>query len=291
MDVNGRVAFITGAASGIGFAIATAFARAGAHVALADVDEQAVHRAVARLQSLSLEREVTAVVLDVRDRDAFAQAADAVEERLGPIEILCNNAGVGSTVPIAELTYDTWDLVLGINLGGVVNGVQTVLPRLLARGGPGHIVNVASGAGLVPSEITSYVASKFAVVGLTESLALQHELAAASIGVTVVCPGIVRTEVLRNSRDHVQGSSAVDDHGHALLQRYGLDPAIVGDLVLAGIHTGQLHVLTDRYIEPLLEQRAKDLAAALPEETERDRELAELLRQRTADRVQREPAR
>lgn len=208
MDVNGRVAFITGAAAGIGFAIATAFAQAGAHVALADVDEQALRRAAARIQSRFRAREVTAVVLDVRDRHAFAQAADAVEERLGPIEILCNNAGVGSTVPVTELTYDVWDHVLGINLGGVVNGVQTMLPRMLTRAGPGHIVNVASGAGLVPSEITSYVASKFAVVGLTESLALQQEL-----------------------------------------------------------------------------------AVALPEETERDRELAELLRQRTADRVQREPAR
>jgi NADP-dependent 3-hydroxy acid dehydrogenase YdfG len=143
--IAGRTAFITGGANGIGLGIARAFARAGAQVALADVDATALGAAQAELAK---ETRVETFVLDVRDRDAFARAADETETRLGPVSLLFNNAGVALSVPAEQMTYEAWDYALGINLDGVVNGLQTFVPRMCARGGGGHVVNTASGAGL-----------------------------------------------------------------------------------------------------------------------------------------------
>ena len=283
-DLTGRTVLITGGAQGIGLGMARAFIRAGAQVALADLDERRLNLAEREWVDGGADgADVAAYRLDVRDRTAFARVADAVEERFGPIDILCNNAGVGTVTPVRDLRYEQWDLVLGVNLGGVVNGVQTVLPRLLARGAGGHIVNTASGAGLsaTAGQLT-YVASKFGVVGLSESLRQQPELVAAGIGTTVVCPGLVRTDVIRNSATAGERSTAGVEAGHALLQRYGLDPDTVGEQVLAAVRADQLYVMTDRYLATLLEQRAQALTAALPAETDRDRELAALLQERTA---------
>ena len=147
-EVAGRAAFITGGANGIGLGIARAFARAGARLALADVDAEALGAAKAELAK---ETEVETFVLDVRDRDAYARAADVAESRLGPVSLLCNNAGVALAVPVEQMSYESWDFALGVNLGGVVNGLQTFLPRMLARTKElrgGHVVNTASGAGL-----------------------------------------------------------------------------------------------------------------------------------------------
>lgn len=180
---------------------------------------------------------------------------------------------------LGELGYEHWDRVLGVNLGGVVNCVQTVLPRMLARGGPGHIVNIAAGAGLVATTEITYVTSKFAVVGLSESLRLQPEVARHRIGVTVVCPGLVRTDALLNSAraDGRADALARADEAHALLQRFGLDPDVVGERVLAAVRSDELYVLTDHYVASLIEERTRALLAALPPRTERDRELEALL--------------
>ena len=283
-DVTGRTVLITGGAQGIGLGMARAFIRAGAQVAVADLDQDRLRVAERELADAE-GAEVAAHRLDVRDRAEFARVVDAVQDRFGPVDILCNNAGVGTVTPVRDLRYDQWDLVLGVNLGGVVNGIQTVLPRMLARGAGGHIVNTASGAGLsaTAGQLT-YVTSKFGVVGLSESLRLQPELVAAGIGTTVVCPGLVRTDVIRNSATAGERSSAGVEAGHALLQRYGLDPDTVGEQVLAAVRAEELYVMTDRYLAPLLDQRALALTAALPAETDRDRELAALLRERTAAR-------
>jgi NAD(P)-dependent dehydrogenase (short-subunit alcohol dehydrogenase family) len=186
-DLAGRTAFITGGANGIGLGIARAFARAGAKLALADVDAPALAQAQAELAK---ETEVETFVLDVRDRAAYARAADDVEARLGPVSLLFNNAGIALALPPAAMTFESWDYALGINLGGVVNGIQTFLPRMLARGGGGHVVNTASGAGLAaPGSGFLYHTAKFAVVGLSESL--RFELLGAGFGVSVLCPGPV----------------------------------------------------------------------------------------------------
>ena len=145
-EVAGRTAFITGGGNGIGLGIARAFARAGARLALADRDADALASAKAELSGMTA---VETMVLDVRDRDAFGRAADDVEAKLGPVSLLCNNAGVSGGAPAGKFTYELWDWSLGINLGGVVNGVTTFLPRMIARGDGGHVVNTASGAGLI----------------------------------------------------------------------------------------------------------------------------------------------
>jgi NAD(P)-dependent dehydrogenase (short-subunit alcohol dehydrogenase family) len=270
-DVAGRTAFITGGAQGIGLGIARAFAAAGARLALADLDAT---KLTATARELAESTEVETFQLDVRDRDAFARAADAAEDRLGPVSVLVNNAGVGTATPLDRLTYEVWDHVLGINLGGTVNGLQTFLPRLLDRGGPGHIVNVASGAGLVASNKFLYVTSKFAVVGLSESLSQQGELAERGIGVTVVCPGIVRTHIMANSRSHMPDAATETGGSDQLFDRFGLSPEIVGEQVLRGVRNDQLYVHTDRMLAEPIRQRTKALLDAMPPETERDRELA-----------------
>lgn len=202
-----------------------------------------------------------------------------MEERLGPVEVLCNNAGIGAATPVADLRYEDWDRILDVNLGGVVNGVRTVLPRMLARGGPGHVVNTASGAGLVATtNLTytttnlSYTTSKFAVVGMTESLRQQQALLAAGIGVSVLCPGLVSTDVVWNSADHADSpDQATLELGQRFLREYGLDPDVVGEQVVAAVRESHLHMQTDRYIEPLFEERTRLLTESLPPETERDR--------------------
>ena len=192
-DLKGRTAFITGGARGIGLGIGRAFAHAGVKLAIADIDPDSLAAAKSELAKLTA---VETFNLDVRDREAYARVADEAEARLGAVSILCNNAGVAAAT---RLTYEFWDWMLGINLNGVINGIQTFLPRMLERGGGGHIVNTASGAGLAAEgSDLMYTTSKFAVVGMSE--ALRRELEPKQIGVTVLCPGPVGTNIVGNSR-------------------------------------------------------------------------------------------
>ena len=199
-EVKGRTAFITGGANGIGLGIARAFAGAGVNLALADLDAAALERTKAELEVVT---PVETIVLDVRDRNSYARAADEVERKLGPVSLLFNNAGVAGGAPVHKLTYELWDWAIGINLCGVINGVQTFLPRIAERGEGGHIVNTASGAGLAATGSgVLYCTSKFGVVGMSE--ALNIELASAGIGVSVLCPGPVATDIIaRGQPTHV----------------------------------------------------------------------------------------
>jgi NAD(P)-dependent dehydrogenase (short-subunit alcohol dehydrogenase family) len=267
--VEGKAAFITGGARGIGLGIARAFARTGAKLALADLDQAALAAAKSELAGLTA---VETFVLDVRDRPAYARVADEAESRLGPVSILCNNAGVGGGTHVTRLTYEYWDWVMGINLNGVINGIQTFLPRMLERGGGAHIVNTASGAGLAAT--TSgllYTTSKFAVVGLSE--ALRRELEPFKIGVSVLCPGPVNTKILSNSRatQPAESRTAEEDRvretitaqANAFLAR-GADPNDVGEMVLAVVKADRLYIHTDRVMAGLIEARAKALLDAMP---------------------------
>ncbi|MEU6718395.1 SDR family NAD(P)-dependent oxidoreductase [Nonomuraea sp. NPDC046802] len=271
-NIADATVFITGGAQGIGLGIARAFARAGARIALADVDSD---RLLAAEQELSALGEVSTHTLDVRDRDAFARVADTVEDRLGPVTVLCNNAGVAAAAPPSALTYQLWDHVLGINLGGTINGLQTFLPRMLSRGGPAHIVNVASGAGLVASDKILYVTSKFAVVGLSESLRQNRELTERGVGVSVVSPGFVRTDVMANSAKLDPGGALpANEARDALFERFGLSPDVVGEQVVQSVRENRLYVHTDRMLAGPIEQRSRALLDAMPPETERDRQIA-----------------
>lgn len=261
--LDGRVAFITGGAQGIGLGIARALAREGVKLALADINPDALATAQAELSALT---PTEVFVLDVRDRDRFAEVADEAERRLGPVSLLVNNAGVAGGASVSQMTYEMWDWVLGVNIMGVVNGVQTFVPRMIERGGDAHVVNTASGAGLVViGSGVMYNTSKFAVVGLSE--ALRNALARRDIGVSVLCPAFVATDIADNSAALSPAADRSDDarvsakRAESKARGSSIDDA--GELVLAGIKAGRLYIYTDDEIAVHLERRHQVLMDAL----------------------------
>src|SRR5690242_20320015 len=269
--IEGRTVFITGGARGIGLGIARAFAGAGAKLALADIDAEALVAARAKLESRTA---VHTVRLDVRDRRTYARIADEIEATVGPVSILCNNAGVaGSGAPVNKLTFELWDWVMGINVDGVINGMQIFIPRMIERG-DGHIVNTASGAGLAATASGAmYTTSKFAVVGLSEAMRL--ELAPFGIGVSVLCPGPVRTNIIANTRaqeppregitpEERQREREIRARAADFLAR-GTPPDDVGQMVLAAVRADRLYIHTDRIMFDAIRMRTEELLAAMPE--------------------------
>jgi NAD(P)-dependent dehydrogenase (short-subunit alcohol dehydrogenase family) len=201
MRFAGKVAVVTGGASGIGRALGRRLASDGARVVLADVDAEGVSRAAEEIGAVGR-------VLDVRDRAAFAALVGDVVGEHGRLDLLFNNAGIAPGGPTAELPASVWDDVLGVNLGGVVNGVLAAWPVFVRQGG-GHLVNTASGAGLAgPPMVAAYSASKFGVVGLGQSL--RAEGAALGIRVTTICPGAVDTPILDAPSASLTGREVMD---------------------------------------------------------------------------------
>lgn len=197
-SVTNKTAFITGGASGIGLGLAEVLGKAGARIVIADVEQQALDRAVAHLATVSVAAH--GIPLDVTDRAAFALARDAVLESHGAVHLLFNNAGVNVPGPLQQMSFNDWDWVLGVNLGGVVNGITTFLPELLRHGAAAHIINTASVGGLVGMRnLGIYNTSKFAVVGLSE--ALRADLFASGVKVSVLCPGVVATALGASERN------------------------------------------------------------------------------------------
>src|SRR5262245_51321936 len=192
---------------------------------------------------------------------------------LVPISILCNNAGVAGAAPVQRLTFDLWDWVMGINVNGVINGLQTFVPRMIERGNGGHVVNTASGAGLAPTAVGAmYATSKYAVVGLSEAMRL--ELEAFSIGVSVLCPGPVRTNIIANtiaqepSREGLTPEERQQERELMVrageLLAYGTPPDDVGRMVLAAIQANRLYVHTDRIMFDAIRRRTEELIEAMP---------------------------
>ncbi len=197
-ELSQRVAVVTGAASGIGLAIAERFAADKMSIVMADIEADALAAAAGKVEALGVE--VLTQLVDVSDADEVEAMAVAAYERFGAVHVLCNNAGVGGGGQQATLTVAEWNWVLGVNLHGVVHGIASFLPRMVASGEEGHIVNTASMAGHVAfSGMGPYNASKYAVVGISE--ALFHELAGTAIGVSVLCPGWVNTKIGESGRN------------------------------------------------------------------------------------------
>jgi len=269
-DLSGRTAFITGGAQGIGLGIARRLAREGVKLALVDIDAAALERARAELAKGT---EVVTHQLDVRDRDAFAKVADAVERRIGPVSLLFNNAGVASGVHVSKMSYEIWDWVLGVNLQGVVNGIQTFLPRMIERGAGGHVVNTSSGAGLAATTAGFlYTTSKFAVVGMSESLRSELQLAGTNIGVSVLCPGPVATGIVSrslmgrpgaNQDINPQAQARLKELDNHLLE-HGVPIDAVGEMVLNGILENRPYIFTDRLVEDLVTECTRTILACLP---------------------------
>jgi NAD(P)-dependent dehydrogenase (short-subunit alcohol dehydrogenase family) len=251
-DFAGKTAFITGGAGGIGLAMARAFGQRGMKVAIADVEADTCAKAVETLRNEG----ITAIgsACDVSDRTSLAEAADKAFAAFGKVHVLCNNAGVSRAGPIETIASSDWDWVIGVNLKGLVHGLQLFLPHMKAHGEDGHVVNTASINGVSGSALAGpYSATKFAVVGMSEVLAA--ELAETPIGVSVLCPSWVKTRMLDNGRnrpDRFGGPIKLDaDSGNAERNaRYakalesGLDPAYVAGLVIGAIETRRLFVFT-----------------------------------------------
>jgi NAD(P)-dependent dehydrogenase (short-subunit alcohol dehydrogenase family) len=279
-DVAGKVAFITGGDSGIGLGIARAFTDAGMKVVITYRTRSHLDEAMKLLQGAA--DRVHAINLDVTDRPAMEKAAAETVEVFGKIHVLVNNAGVAVIGGLSRATYEDWDWAMGVNAGGVFNGVRCFLPRIQAQGEGGQIVSVSSLAGLLghaPAGV--YTASKFAVVGMME--ALRAELADANIGVTVFCPGIVNTNIGSSARNRPAGSSAPQarvDPGFkmdpamlaemqkAMRESHGVSPAMdpldAGQRVLRAVRDNDLYVLTTPEFEPEFAARGEAIVASLP---------------------------
>lgn len=251
IDFAGRTAFVTGGANGVGIGVVRNLLEAGAKVAIADIRRESIDQALATLDN----REVIGVQLDVRDRAGFAAAADEVEAKFGPVSLLFNNAGVNLFQPIEDSSYDDWDWVLGVNLGGVINGVMTFAPRMKARAQSGevrggHITNTASMASFIGSGTPGiYNTSKFAVRGLSYSL--RHSLCRYGIGVSCVHPGLVKSYIYASDDvrpDELKGAMKPVDRDWVKrlegVHAFGMEPDVIGARILEGIRENRANIFT-----------------------------------------------
>jgi len=269
---EGRVAFITGAATGIGLGVAQAFADAGMKLALSYRNEQDRADTELWFATKGYDRPLF-LKLDVTDRARFAEVAEEVVRHYGEVHVLVNNAGVSVFGPTDEASYDDYDWIMGVNFGGVVNGLVSFLPKLKAAGGRRHVVNIASMAAFLPGpQAGIYTASKFAVRGLTESL--RYNLAPHRIGCSLVAPALTRTNAWTSAlkRPDSFGESGFPEVPKEMLEQFGtafeegMDPYEVGTKILAGM-TGQKGlILTHPEHGPDFEEIHARLMAALPEE-------------------------
>ena len=266
-DVDGKVAFITGGASGIGLGMAKVFLRAGMRVVIADIRRDHIENALMQIGDAP----VHVIHLDVTDRAGFARAADETEKVFGQVDILCNNAGINMFAPMEQCTFQDWDWILGVNLGGVVNGVQTFLPRMIARNKGGQIVNTASMASFISGPGAGiYTTSKFAVRGMSECL--RWSLAPRNIGVSVLCPGLVNTLIHESERSrpaHLATDTGPIDQAFMKklpeMHKSGMDPVEVGEKVLEGVRRNDLYIFPHPEFREELSEIFNEVLAAIPE--------------------------
>jgi NAD(P)-dependent dehydrogenase (short-subunit alcohol dehydrogenase family) len=268
-DVHGRVAFVTGGGSGIGLGLAKVLTAAGMKVVIADIRSDHLERALEELSSAG--RNVHAIELDVTDRKAMDRAAQETVRVFGKVHLVCNNAGVSIFGPMDQATYEDWDWIMGVNVDGVINGIQSFVPRIKAHGEGGHIVNTASMAGLIVGPgFGIYSASKFAVFGLSASL--RYDLAPHNIGVSVLCPGFVRSnihEAVLSRPNHLARSGyRVSKEDIARLDQVlsvGMAPLDVAKRVLGGIQHNELYIFPHAEFKEELRELFDGILAALPD--------------------------
>lgn len=247
-DFNDQIAFITGGASGAGLGQAQVFGRAGAKVVIADIRAEAVEKALASLRAEGITAH--GLVLDIMDRAAYARAADEVEAVFGAAPtLLFNTAGVNSFGPVENTSYDDFDWIIGVNLGGVINGMVTFVPRMIKSGKPGHIVTTSSLGGLMGSALAApYSAAKAAVVNLMESYRLGLEK--HDIGVSVLCPANIKSNIAEASRLRPAqfGQSGYVENEDSIaslhsIHQHGMDPVELAEHVKRAIEANQLYVI------------------------------------------------
>jgi len=266
-DLAGRVAVVTGAGSGIGRGIAHALADAGMHVVVADVEADTASTVAGELDG-GTAASTLAVEVDVTERGAMQSLAERIEGEVGPAAVLCNNAGVAVFGPLIDMDGADWDWLLAVNVGGVVNGLLAFLPGMRDRG-EGHVVNTASMGGLLAGpDLGVYSTTKFAVVAISE--ALRQEAAGFGVGVSVLCPGLVRTRLGASGRNRPAGLATGHDALGWLadaIDSDGMDPLDVGRAVRDAIEADRLYVLTHPEYRPLVEARGQEILAAFDEQS------------------------
>ena len=263
-DFTGKVAFITGGASGIGLAMAKVFGRAGMKVMLADIEPAALAAAVEELRGLQVR--VEGVVADVTSRDSLKSAALETIAKFGKVHVVCNNAGVGSGGAFGTVPPKDWAWVVDVNQLGVVYGMETFAPLMMSHGEGGHFVNTASMAGMVsPPGMEPYCATKFAVVAMSEGWAMQ--LAPHDIGVSILCPGFVKTRIheSRRNRPAEYGPDSQPPGFDSSLSSpvlTGIPVEPVAERVLEGIRDNDLYIFTHPEMRGAVEARFQNILAA-----------------------------
>ncbi len=256
-DVAGKVAVVTGGASGIGRALALRFAQDGMNVVIADVEDEPSAKVREEIEACGVRG--LALHTDVTKRAALEKLAERTFSEMGGAHVLCNNAGVGVGGPLEDMTDDDWRWVLGVNLDGVIHGLQAFIPRIIDQNQGGHIVNTASMAGMFAAPgLGVYNTTKFAVVGLSETLRL--DLAPHNIGVSVLCPGWVRTGIVDSNRNRPDALAHTVDRVDQLeeartLIDQGIDPSEVAARVAHAVARDEAYIFTHPEMRAWVETR------------------------------------
>jgi NAD(P)-dependent dehydrogenase (short-subunit alcohol dehydrogenase family) len=269
-ELTDKIAVVTGAGSGIGRAMAETFSTAGMKLVLSDIDQAALEKTAASL--LSLGADVHTVVADVSKPEHVKHLADETLRYYGAVHLLCNNAGIGNAGGLRSWTstMNDWRWIIGVNLMGVVHGVETFLPIMIQQDAEAHIVNTASLAGLVPGMTTLYTTTKFAVVGYSECLNLELRRGNFKPRISVLCPGPVDTNILESRRhrpaefsnaDSAPPSPAAQAYREWLREqlKQGLSARVVAEQVLAAIRDERFYILTHPEFSSAIEQRMRDI--------------------------------
>ncbi len=269
MDISGKTAIVTGAASGIGLGIATALAEAGANVVMADIQKDAIEQAAHGLSGTN--KRVMPVRVDVTQEQSVLDALAEAERAFGKLHIACNNAGVPMHgTKLTDVPRGDWEFVMGVNIWGIIHGIRHFVPAILKHGEEGHIVNTASVAGFQNRRGTDqgpYSMTKYAAVSLSE--ALEIELEGTAVGVSVLCPGPIATNIARGARnrpDHLGGPQVRPNDEAMLAERLaasGLDPMKVGERVVDAIRTKTFYAFVSAVPAAVIKARHRRIEAAL----------------------------
>lgn len=268
-DLSGKTAIVTGAASGIGLGIATALAENGVNVVMADIQKAAVEQAASALSDTN--KRVMPVRIDVTQEQSVIDALAEAERNFGKLHIACNNAGIPMHgTALVDVAPDDWEFVIGVNIRGIIHGIRHFVPAILKHGEGGHVVNTASVAGFQNRRGTNqgpYSMSKYAALSLSE--ALEHELEGSNVGVSVLCPGPIATNIAhgaRNRPDHMGGPQVRDSDEAVLAERLattGLDPKKVGERVVDAIRTNTFYSFVGAVPADVIRARHRRIEEAL----------------------------
>jgi NAD(P)-dependent dehydrogenase (short-subunit alcohol dehydrogenase family) len=263
LEFQGKVAVVTGAGSGIGRALARGFAREGMQVALADLDEESLAATADLLGEVAPTVTTMTQVCDVSQAAAVEALADAVYDRWGQADVLCNNAGVFVGGLIWDRPVEDFEFVLGVNLWGILHGIRAFVPRMMAQDTEGHVINTASVAGLLGAPFEApYAVSKFAAFAATESLANDLAAVGSKLKASVLCPGMIKTNILDSESHRPEGLAAPVTDDQLVIADFladavdrGMDPDEVAEKVVAALRADQFLILThDAYPQLLVDR-------------------------------------